>query len=71
MGDNVVSERGENLSGGRWCCVVSEGRNIAVGGRVLCGERGEKLCGGRWCCVVRGEKLSGGGWHFVVREERN
>ena len=27
------------------CCVLREGRNLAVGDRVLCAERGENLSG--------------------------
>jgi len=28
------------------CCVLRQGRNWAVGDRVLCAERGENLSGG-------------------------
>ena len=54
------AERGEKLSGGRYCCVRREGRNCAVGDIVVCGERGEIE---RWAtvwCAERGENLSDG-----------
>jgi len=78
------AESGENLSGERYSFMVREGRNWAVGDRVLCAERGrnwvvsdtvfsaerrENLSGGRYSVVCwEREKLSGGRYNVVCWE---